>query len=73
MTIGILHFKEIDALTSGEKVNLDSLVVSSAEGVEKRAPLSGKELAARLAGLLTDEEADELERNINEGCEQVDG
>ncbi len=34
--------------------------------------MSGKEVILRLKGLLTVEEANRLERNINESCEQID-
>jgi hypothetical protein len=37
-----------------------------------RRPMSGKEVILRLKGLLTVEEANRLERNINESCEQID-
>ncbi len=38
----------------------------------KTAPLSGKALAVRLKGLLTKKAASQLDRHINESCEQVD-
>jgi hypothetical protein len=35
----------------------------------KTAPLSGRDLSRRLAGLLTPKEANELEKHVNESCE----
>ena len=35
-------------------------------------PMSGKVLILRLRGLLNEDEANRLERNINESCEQID-
>jgi hypothetical protein len=62
MTLGTLEIKKA-------KKGLKTLSITSSP---TRRPMSGKELILRLKGLLSVEEADRLERNINESCEQID-
>ena len=67
MTASILIFDEAKKELAFKEIDLDSSVDSAAQ-----PHLSGKELVKRLAGLLTEEEASELERNIEDSCEQID-
>jgi hypothetical protein len=62
MTLGTLEIKKA-------KKGLKTPSITSSP---VRRPMSGKEVILRLKGLLSVEEADRLERNINESCEQLD-
>ncbi len=69
MTLSSLEINEIQRYLEGSP-RVSKPTMSSTASAPK--PLTGKELVERLAGLLTSQEADELERHINESCEQID-
>ncbi len=69
MTLSSLEINEIRRYLDGS-LSVAESAPSSTHSEAK--PPTGKELAERLAGLLSFEEADELERHINESCEQID-
>jgi hypothetical protein len=66
-----LNFEELKKELARQNIDLGGLSASS-DVRASNGPVSGKELASRLAGLLSDEQVDELERHINESCEQLD-
>ena len=71
MTLGTLDIKQIKKHLKGRKKGIQVLTLPPAQVEQKEVHLSGKDLARRLKGLLTPEEADTFERHINESCEQV--
>jgi hypothetical protein len=71
MTLSTLDIKEIKKHLKGRNKGIQVLTLPAAQAEQKEVHLSGKDLARRLKGLLTREEADTFERHINESCEQV--
>ena len=69
MTLGALEIKKVRRYFKNIDTGMKKLHSASAAG---SVPLSGKTLAHRLKGLLTKAEANQLDRHINESCEQVD-
>ena len=72
MTLSTVNIEEIKKHLNASSKDFKSPVLSSAR-IKQDSPsasLTGKALVQRLTGLLTPEEADTLERHINESCEQ---
>jgi hypothetical protein len=69
MTLGALEIKKIQRYLQNPDGKMKKLRPSS---TRTATPLSGKTLARRLKGLISKEKADQLERHINESCEQID-
>ncbi len=69
MTLSSLEIEGIQCYLDGSLSAVESPPSSTHP---EPTPPTGKELAERLAGLLSSREADELERHINESCEQID-
>ncbi len=70
MTTSILDAKELERLL-GETAPMDISASSPADEASLK-PVSLNDLIDRLRGLLTPEEADSMERAINESCERLD-
>jgi hypothetical protein len=69
MTLGALEIKKVRKYLGNPDAGMKPLAFTSVRGA---TPLSGKTLAHRLKGLLTKKEATQLDRHINESCEQID-
>jgi hypothetical protein len=69
MTLGALEIKKVRKYLENPREGLKPFRL---ESKQEAAPLSGKALAARLKGLLTKKAASQLDRDINESCEQID-
>ncbi len=69
MTLGALEIKKVRKYLENPGEAIKPLHFKPKR---EAAPLSGKALAARLKGLLTKKAATELDRHINESCEQID-
>jgi hypothetical protein len=69
MTLGALEIKKVRKYLEDPHKGIKPLQLESKREV---TPLSGKALALRLKGLLTKKEANQLDRYINESCEQID-
>ncbi len=69
MTLGALEIKKVRRYLKSPTIKIKALLSGSTRG---KTPLSGKALAKRLKGLLTTKEANQLDRHINESCEQID-
>jgi len=69
MTLGVLEIKKVRKYLGHPKSASKPLKLKSTVGAKS---LSGKALAARLKGLLSKKAANQLDRHINESCEQID-
>ncbi len=69
MTLGALEIKKVRKYLANPHEGTKPPHLASKR---KAVPLSGKALAARLKGLLTKKAAYQLDRHINESCEQSD-
>ncbi len=69
MTLSLLEINEIRRYLDGSLTVTEPAPSSTLSEVKRP---TGTELAERLAGLLSSQEADEFERHINESCEQID-
>jgi hypothetical protein len=69
MTLGALEIKKVRRYFKNPNKGMKTLHLAS---TAEKAPLSGKTLARRLKGLLTSKAAIQLDRHINESCEQID-
>ena len=67
MTLGALEIKKVRRYFKNPNKGAKPL-----RSAASPAPLSGKMLAHRLKGLLTKKAANQLDRHINESCEQID-
>jgi len=72
MTLGTIEIKKVQKYFENPDKGIEALHLASAQIDQKDSPISGKMLARRLKGLLSKENADHLERHINESCEQID-
>jgi len=70
MTLGAPDIEEIKKHLTDRSKGIQVLTLPPVQAEQKEVHLSGKDLARRLKGLLTPEEADTFERHINESCEQ---
>jgi hypothetical protein len=67
MTLGALEIKKVRRYFKNPE-----LVTTASRSVRATTPLSGKALIHRLEGILSKEAANQLDRHINESCEQID-
>jgi hypothetical protein len=70
MTFGTLDIEEIKKHLRDPDKGIPWIPSPTVQTGTEIIHLSGKDLARRLEGLFTSEEADTFERNINESCEQ---
>ena len=70
MTLKPQDIEEIKKRLTNPQFGFQTTTLSSSPAKEQSRSLSFEVLSQRLKGLLTDQQADELERNINESCEQ---
>jgi len=69
MTLGALEIKKVRKYLENPDKGMKMLHPAI---TREAAALSGKALALRLKGLMSRKEANQLDRHINESCEQID-